>query len=59
MKEPLPEEAGKMKVELCLARGRMVRSHLIPYGVTRFHKDEVEFFPYIQIIDDIELFMLG
>lgn len=47
MKEPLPEEAGKMKVELCLARGRMVKSQLIPCGVTRFHKDEVEFFHYI------------
>ncbi|KAG6410468.1 hypothetical protein SASPL_128529 [Salvia splendens] len=41
MKDPLPEGAGQMKVELCLARGRMVRSQLIPYGVTRFHKDEI------------------
>ncbi|XP_047944446.1 dicer-like protein 4 isoform X1 [Salvia hispanica] len=41
MKDPLPDEAGQMKVELCLARGRMVRSQLIPYGVTRFHKDEI------------------
>ncbi|KAH6828797.1 dicer-like 4 [Perilla frutescens var. hirtella] len=41
MKEPLPEEAGKMKVDLCLARGRMVRSKLIPNGSARFHKDEI------------------
>nr|AIE15766.1 Dicer-like protein 4a [Salvia miltiorrhiza] len=41
MKEPLPEGAGEMKVELCLARGRMVRSQLIPCGVTRFHRDEI------------------
>lgn len=54
MKDPLPDEAGQMKVELCLARGRMVRSQLIPYGVTRFHKDEVVFFLYIQVSDDIE-----
>lgn len=47
MKEPLPEEAGKMKVELCLAHGRMVKSQLIPCGVTRFYKDEVDFFHYI------------
>ncbi|KAK4391355.1 Dicer-like protein 4 [Sesamum angolense] len=42
MKEPLPEEAGKMKVDLCLARGRMVMTQLIPSGTTRFDKDEHE-----------------
>ncbi|KAL0315312.1 UNVERIFIED_CONTAM: Dicer-like protein 4 [Sesamum radiatum] len=41
MKEPLPEEAGKMKVDLCLARGRMVMTQLIPSGTTRFDKDEI------------------
>ncbi|KAL0423451.1 UNVERIFIED_CONTAM: Endoribonuclease Dicer4, partial [Sesamum radiatum] len=40
MKEPLPEEVGKMKVDLCLARGRMVMTQLIPSGTTRFDKDE-------------------
>ncbi|KAL6543544.1 endoribonuclease Dicer [Orobanche hederae] len=41
VKEPLPEEAGKMKVDLCLARGRMVMTQLIPSGVARFDEDEV------------------
>ncbi|XP_020549658.1 dicer-like protein 4 isoform X2 [Sesamum indicum] len=41
MKEPLPEEAGKMKVDLCLARGRMVMTQLIPSGTARFDKDEI------------------
>ncbi|KAI3446800.1 hypothetical protein Pfo_003465 [Paulownia fortunei] len=47
MKEPLPEEAGKMKVDLCLARGRMVMTQLIPSGVTRFDKDEQIFLKII------------
>ncbi|KAL3629633.1 endoribonuclease Dicer [Castilleja foliolosa] len=41
MKEPLPEEAGKLKVDLCLARGRMVMTQLIPTGVSSFNKDEI------------------
>lgn len=53
MKEPLPEEAGEMKVDLCLSRGRMVRSKFIPYGVARLNKDEVEFFIHIRSSDDI------
>lgn len=43
VKEPLPEEAGKMKIDLCLARGRMVKSQLISTGVAKFDKDEVKF----------------
>ncbi|KAK4381566.1 Dicer-like protein 4 [Sesamum angolense] len=61
MKEPLPEEAGKMKVDLCLARGRMVMTQLIPSGTTRFDKDEIakaEMFQqmFLKIIFDRHLF---
>lgn len=41
MKSPLPEEAEKMKLDLCLARGRTVMTELIPSGVARLNKDEV------------------
>ncbi|GFP97060.1 dicer-like protein 4 [Phtheirospermum japonicum] len=41
MKEPLPEEAGEMKVDLCLARGRMVMTQLIPSGVSSLNEDEI------------------
>ncbi|PIN16599.1 Ribonuclease [Handroanthus impetiginosus] len=41
VKEPLPGEAGKLKVDLCLARGRMVMTQLVPSGVSRFDKDEI------------------
>ncbi|KAL2502529.1 Dicer-like protein 4 [Forsythia ovata] len=41
VKVPLPEEAGKMKLDLCLARGRSVTTELIPSGVARFDKDEI------------------
>ncbi|KAI3443972.1 hypothetical protein Pfo_000637 [Paulownia fortunei] len=41
VKEPLPEEAGKMKLDLSLARGRMVMTQLIPSGVAKFDKDEI------------------
>lgn len=43
VKEPLPEEAGKMKIDLNLARGRMVKAQLISTGVAKFGKDEVKF----------------
>ncbi|KAK4391373.1 Dicer-like protein 4 [Sesamum angolense] len=61
VKEPLPEEAGKMKVDLCLARGRMVMTQLIPSGTTRFDKDEItkaEMFQqmFLKIIFDRHLF---
>ncbi|XP_022888734.1 dicer-like protein 4 isoform X2 [Olea europaea var. sylvestris] len=41
MKSPLPEEAEKMKLDLCLARGRTVMTELIPSGVARLNKDEI------------------
>ncbi|KAK6136536.1 hypothetical protein DH2020_029732 [Rehmannia glutinosa] len=41
VKEPLPEEGGKMKLDLSLGRGRMVMTQLIPSGVARFDKDEI------------------
>ncbi|XP_012844161.1 PREDICTED: dicer-like protein 4 isoform X2 [Erythranthe guttata] len=41
VKEPLSEEAGKMKVDLCLARGRTVMTEIIPSGVVRLDKDEI------------------
>ncbi|KAL3824589.1 hypothetical protein ACJIZ3_020618 [Penstemon smallii] len=41
VKGPLPEEAGKMKLDICLARGRMVMTQLIPSGAARFDKDEI------------------
>ncbi|GER33663.1 dicer-like protein 4 [Striga asiatica] len=41
VKEPLPEEAGKMKVDLCLARGRMVMTQLVSSGIAMFDKDEI------------------
>lgn len=50
VKEPLPEEAGKMKLDLCLARGRMVMTQLIPSGVAKFDKEEVNFFFSVQNI---------
>lgn len=48
MKEPLPEEAVKMKVDLCLGRGRMVMTQFISSGVVRLDKDEVELFLFVQ-----------
>lgn len=50
LKEPLPEEAGKMKVDFCLARGRMVVTQLVPFGVTKFSEDEVELVLQVQRI---------
>ncbi|KAL3623963.1 endoribonuclease Dicer [Castilleja foliolosa] len=41
MPEPLPEEAGKLKVDLCLARSRMVMTQLISSGISSFDKDEI------------------
>ncbi|XP_051114005.1 dicer-like protein 4 [Andrographis paniculata] len=41
LKEPLPEEAGKMKVDLCLARGRTVMTQLVGFGEIEFNKDEI------------------
>ncbi|CAI9783088.1 unnamed protein product [Fraxinus pennsylvanica] len=41
MKVPLPEEARKMKLDLSLARGRSVKTELIPSGVASFDKEEI------------------
>ncbi|XP_073150113.1 dicer-like protein 4 isoform X2 [Henckelia pumila] len=41
VKEPLPQEAGNMQLDLCLARGRMVTTKFIPSGVAIFNEDEV------------------
>ncbi|KAF5945922.1 hypothetical protein HYC85_016150 [Camellia sinensis] len=41
VKTPLPGEADRMKLDLCLARGRSVMTELIPSGVSKFDKDEI------------------
>lgn len=41
VKEPLPDEAGNLSLDLCLARGRMVKTKLIPSGGFKFDKVEV------------------
>ncbi|KZV28379.1 dicer-like protein 4 [Dorcoceras hygrometricum] len=41
VKEPLPQEAGNMQLDLCLARGRMVTTKFIPSGEAIFSEDEV------------------
>ena len=42
VKEPLPHEAERMKIDLHLARGRSVLADLIPSGVTKFNDEEVQ-----------------
>lgn len=41
VKESLPEEAGNLSLDLCLAHGRMVKTQLIPSGGSTFDKTEV------------------
>ncbi|KAL6973925.1 endoribonuclease Dicer [Sarracenia purpurea var. burkii] len=41
VKAPLPREAERMKVDLNLARGRLVMTELVPLGVAKFAKDEI------------------
>ncbi|EPS69439.1 hypothetical protein M569_05327, partial [Genlisea aurea] len=41
LKEPLPEEACRMKLDLCLDQGRSVRAEIVPSGVVKFDKDEI------------------
>ncbi|XP_047327310.1 dicer-like protein 4 isoform X2 [Impatiens glandulifera] len=41
LKAPLPEEAEKMKLDLCLSHGRTVTSELLPFGLTKFDQDEM------------------
>ncbi|XP_051131155.1 dicer-like protein 4 isoform X2 [Andrographis paniculata] len=41
VKEPLPEEAGRMELDLCLDNGRMVMTQLIPAGIYKFDKEEI------------------
>lgn len=41
VKYPLPEKAAKMKLDLSLARGRMVGTELVPSGLAIFDKDQV------------------
>lgn len=43
VKEPLPEEAGDLSLDLFLARGRMVKTKLIPSGGFKFDKVKVRF----------------
>lgn len=42
VKEPLPKEAEKMRLDLLLDHGRSVLTELIPYGVSYFKKEEVK-----------------
>ncbi|KAI8023022.1 Dicer-like protein 4 [Camellia lanceoleosa] len=41
VKTTLPGEADRMKLDLCLARGRSVMTEIIPSGVSKFDKDEI------------------
>nr|AIE15767.1 Dicer-like protein 4b [Salvia miltiorrhiza] len=41
VKESLPEEAGNLSLDLCLANGRMVKTQLIPSGASTFDKAEI------------------
>ncbi|KAK9098409.1 hypothetical protein Syun_025454 [Stephania yunnanensis] len=41
VKGPLPGGAGTMELDLHLSRGRIVRSNLIPLGVTEFDAEEI------------------
>ncbi|CAL5339512.1 unnamed protein product [Camellia sinensis] len=54
VKTPLPGEADRMKLDLCLARGRSVMTELIPSGVSKFDKDEVQKFQemFLKVILD-------
>ncbi|XP_010323151.2 dicer-like protein 4 isoform X1 [Solanum lycopersicum] len=40
LKAPLPQEAERMKLDLNLARGRSVKTELIPSGTTSFENNE-------------------
>lgn len=50
VKMPLPVEAEKMELDLHLARGRSVKTKLIPSGVTGFDKDEVAIIIFYNIL---------
>ncbi|XP_042002405.1 dicer-like protein 4 isoform X1 [Salvia splendens] len=41
VKESLPEEAGNLSFDLCLDKGRMVKTQLIPSGGSTFDKAEI------------------
>ncbi|KAK4369861.1 hypothetical protein RND71_009336 [Anisodus tanguticus] len=42
LKAPLPQEAERMKLDLNLARGRIVKTELIPSGTTNFENNEIQ-----------------
>lgn len=42
LKAPLPQEAERMKLDLNLARGRLVKTELIPSGATSFENNEIQ-----------------
>lgn len=42
LKAPLPQEAERMKLDLNLARGRSVKTELIPSGATSFENNEIQ-----------------
>ncbi|CAN4113157.1 unnamed protein product [Withania somnifera] len=42
LKAPLPQEAERMKLELNLARGRLVKTELIPSGAANFENNEIQ-----------------
>lgn len=48
LKEPLPREAERMTFDLFLARGRLVKTELVPLGVAKFDKDEILQAQYFQ-----------
>ncbi|XP_052198876.1 dicer-like protein 4 isoform X2 [Diospyros lotus] len=41
VKAPLPVEAERMELKLCLPRGRLVMTELVPSGVVKFDRDEI------------------
>lgn len=42
LKAPLPQEAERMELDLNLARGRFVKTQLIPSGATNFENNEIQ-----------------
>ncbi|KAJ6794191.1 endoribonuclease Dicer-like protein 4-like isoform X1 [Iris pallida] len=41
LKYPLPKEAETMQVDLHLARGRIVKTRFVPFGMIKFHREEI------------------
>ncbi|KAJ6837174.1 endoribonuclease Dicer-like protein 4-like isoform X1 [Iris pallida] len=41
LKSPLPKEAETMQVDLHLARGRIVKTGFVPFGMIKFHREEI------------------